>query len=125
MSTTKTTTSPPISHDHTPLGTRIEGTFENNRNAENAELFKCIIRKVFGVSDVIVAHHLVYVKVENRDGFDYQIVEEIPSADTMIFDHDVARALWGDQWQANLVSLALTPVEQRDDLLAALCRGVL
>lgn len=108
------------SKDFTPSGTRIEGTYENDRNAQASELFKAIIRKVYNVTDVIVAHHLVYVKVERRDGFDFQVVEEIPSADALIFDHEVAKCLWGDKWQDNLSLLALEPADTRDDLLAHL-----
>lgn len=107
--------------DFTIGGTRIEGTYENDRNAESSDLFKAIIRKVYNVKDVIVAHHLVYVTVENRDGFDYQIVQEVPSADALIFDHAVAKCLWPDAWQTNLTKLALEPIPTRDALLATLC----
>lgn len=110
------------SKDYTPTGVRIEGTYENDRNADSAELFKAIIRKCYEVHDVIIAHHLVYVKVERReDGFEYQIVQEVPSADALIFDHAVAKALWPERWQEHLTKLALEPVETRDQLLAKLC----
>lgn len=104
--------------DFTPTGIKIEGAYENDRNAENADLYKDIIREVYGVTDVIIAHHLVYVKEDKReDGFAYQIVEEIPSADAMIFDHDVAKRIWGWKWKDRLTELALEPVETRDELL--------
>lgn len=106
--------------DFTPGGVKIEGSYENDRNAANSDLFKAIIREVYGVQDVIIAHHLVYVRVETREGFDYQIVEEIPSADALIFDHDIARKLWGADWQGVLRQLACEPVETRDALLATL-----
>lgn len=110
-----------LDKDFTPTGIKIEGQYENDRNAVSAELFKCIIREVYSVKDVIIAHHLVYVREETRgDGFKYQIVEEIPSADALIFDHDVAKKLWGDQWQFNLSRLALEPCDTRDALLAQL-----
>lgn len=116
MTATTTTTA----KDYTPNGLRIEGSYENDRNADSADLFKAIIRECYNVTDVIIAHHLVYVKVEKRDGFDFQIVEEVPSADALIFDHDVAKRLWGDDWQNKLTRLALEPVETRDKLLATL-----
>lgn len=106
--------------DWTPGGTKIEGAYENDRNAESAELFKAIIRAAFGVQDVIVGHHLVYVTVERREGFEYQIVEEIPSADALIFDHEIAKRIWGDAWKAVLAALALEPCETRDKRLAEL-----
>ena len=108
------------SKDFTPTGVKIEGAYENDRNAENSALYKAIIREAYGVQDVIIAHHLVYVKVEMRDGFEYQIVEEVPSADTLIFDHDVAAKIWGPGFGKILVKLALEPIATRDALLAKL-----
>jgi hypothetical protein len=107
--------------DFTPTGVCIEGAYENDRNAESSDLFKSIIREAYGVQDVIIAHHLVYVTEETRsDGFKYQIVEEVPSADTLIFDHKVAEKLWGAGFKDVLVKLVLEPVETRDALLASL-----
>ena len=109
--------------DFTPGGVKLSGSYENDRNADYSDLYKAIIREAFGVQDVIIAHHLVYVVVEKRDGFDYQIVEEIPAADTLIFDHDIAKKIWGDSWQRVLVKLAMEPCETRDDLLASFYYG--
>lgn len=111
----------PTKTDFTPTGLKIEGSYENDRNAESAELFKAIIREAYGVTDVIIAHHLVYVKEEKRDdGFAYQVVEEVPSADAIIFDHEVAKKIWGPLYLGILQELALEPVETRDALLAKL-----
>lgn len=105
--------------DFTPTGIKIDGAYENDRNADSSELFKSIIREVYSCKDVIIAHHLVYVHEDKReDGFAYQIVEEIPSADSLIFDHDVAKKLWGTSWRDVLTSLALEPAKTRDKLLA-------
>lgn len=101
----------------TVTGLRVEGPYENTRNAVSRELFKAIIKEVYGVTDVIVAHHLTYVAVDKQDGFDYQVVEEIPSADTLIFDHEAAKKLWGANWRTTLQRLAMEPVETRDKLL--------
>lgn len=99
--------------DFTKGGLKLEGQYENDRNAESRELFKAIIREAYGVQDVIIAHHLTYVKDEG----DYEYVEEVPSADALIFDHDVARKLWGKQWKSILTRLALEPIATRDALL--------
>lgn len=107
--------------DFTPTGICLEGAYENDRNAESSDLFKSIIRESYGVKDVIIAHHLVYVREEVRaDGFTYSIVEEVPSADTLIFDHKVAEKIWGEGFRDVLVKLVLEPVETRDALLATL-----
>lgn len=103
--------------DYTETGMRLEGAYENDRNAEASDCFKAVIREAYGVQDVICAHHLVYVKEEtHKDGFKYQVVEEIPSADALIFDHDVARKIWGSEWRDKLMAFALEPVETRDAL---------
>lgn len=105
--------------DFTPTGLKLTGAWENDRNSENAPLFKAIIRECFHVQDVICGHHLVYVARDPRpDGFTYEIIEEIPSADALIFDHAVARKLWGEAHYLNaLARLAMEPVETRDILL--------
>lgn len=104
--------------DVTSTGLRVVGAWENDRNVENAKLYKSIIREVFGVTDVIIGHHLVYEVAEKRsDNFTYQIVEEIPSADALIFCHDVAKKLWGVQYKMILARLAIEPEASRDALL--------
>jgi hypothetical protein len=104
--------------DFTPTGIKISGAYENDRNADAADLLKAIIREAFGVTDVIIGHHLVYVTSEHRDGFEFQIVEEISSADTLIFDHDIARRIFGEGFKDVLAMLAQEPAETRDELLA-------
>jgi hypothetical protein len=104
--------------DFTPSGIKLEGPYENDRNGENADLYKAIIREAYGVTDVICGHHLVYqVEDKRADGFTYTFVEEVPSADTLIFDTDVAQRLWGDKWKSVLTILAVTPIAERDALL--------
>lgn len=59
-----------------------------------------------------------------RDGYQYQIVEEVPSADTLIFDHDIAIKIWGkDHYKEVLCKLASVPIEERDQLLHSLYYG--
>ena len=105
--------------DFTPNGTKIEGTYENDRNNEGSETFKTVIREVYNVTDVICGHHLIYEYREQRaDGFVYDVVQEIPSADALIFDTDVAAKIFGDDWKRILPILAVTPVGERDKLYA-------
>ena len=108
----------------TETGLRLEGTFENFRNSNNSDLFKEVLREAHGVQDVIIAHHIVYVIEEKRtDGFAYQIVEEIPSADCLLFDHDIAKKIWGADYIAVLQRLVAEPCETRDELFAHLYRN--
>jgi hypothetical protein len=103
--------------DFTPKGLKVEGPYENDRNTEYSQLYKDIIREAYGVTDVIIAHHLTYVVEENRDGFNWQVVQEIPSADTLIFDHIVAQKIWGKDYRQILTQLVLEPISSRDQLL--------
>lgn len=106
--------------DFTPTGLKIEAPFENHRNSNNAELFKAMIREAYGAGDVIVAHHLTYVVEDKRGEYTYEIVEEIPSADTLIFDHQAAVKIWGDGYRDILAGLAMLPTEARDAHLKAM-----
>lgn len=86
--------------------------YENNRNHHAKELYTAILREVFGTGEeVVIAHHLT---------FDGDNPDEIPSADTMIFDHDIARRIWGDGYLTVLAQLSAAPCDQRDALLAEL-----
>lgn len=116
-----TTETDPTLKDFTPTGLKLEGAYENDRNAKNRQLYADIIAEAYGADQSIIAHHLTYVAKEIRDGFEYQIVEEIPSADTLIFDHEVAKKIWGrSSWHGNLRNLVSLPVPQRDEYLAKL-----
>lgn len=109
--------------DFTPTGIKLEGQYETDRNTDNTELFTAILHEAYGEPDkafqAIVGHHIIFVRMDKReDGFTYTIVEEFPSADCLIFDHEVAKKIWGEaNWKLALEKLALEPVESRDKLL--------
>ena len=110
--------------DFTPGGMKINGAYENDRNADCCDLLKSIIREAYGVTDVIIGHHLVFVRTEKRtDGFTYQVVEEVPSLDALIFDHSVAQRIFGRSYLDVLQQLAVEPVATRDTLLERLYFG--
>lgn len=111
-------------NDYTSTGLKIEGNYENDRNSENSQLFKDIIREAYCVEDVIIGHHLIYEKRDKRDdNFTYEVVQEIPSADALIFDHAVAKIIWGKDWLSVLQQLVAEPIETRDKLLSELYYG--
>jgi hypothetical protein len=83
---------------------------ENERNARSADLFKAIIKEVYGADNIGIGHHLMFSVGPATD--------EQPSVDTLIFDHHVARKLWGNDWREVLTRLAQEPAETRDELLA-------
>ncbi len=108
--------------DFTSTGLKIEGAWENDRNQNSMDMFKSVVRECFNVQDVICGHHIVYEAHDLRaDGQVHHVIEEIPSADTLIFDHAVARKLWGETHYLNaLARLAMEPSETRDALLGAM-----
>lgn len=115
--------------DFTPTGLKIEGAYENDRNQDVNQLLRDILEEVFmpkGANrfDVIIGHHLCYSVEDIRpDEGSFFVVEEIPSIDTLIFNHDIAIKLWGDKFKLNLTLLALEPCATRDKLLGELYYG--
>lgn len=112
-----------LTNDMSPVGNKYEGQYENDRNEVYRELYSDIIREVYGVRDVIIGHHLVYQTteqlVDEKTGpYTHTFVQEIPSADALIFDHDVMRKLFGNRYLTMLSTLAMTPIERRDALLS-------
>lgn len=117
-----------LKKDFTPTGVEVVGTYENDRNSVYADLYKDIIREVYGVQDVICGHHLVYQTEEKlvdpvTGPYTHTFVQEIPSADWLIFDHKVAQKLWGENFKEILSRLACEPCTSRDALLAELYYG--
>lgn len=89
--------------------------WENARNHAARDLYRDILHAAFGTAEeVVIGHHLT---------FDGDEPDEIPSADTMIFDHDIARRLWGADYQHQLMLLVCEPCDTRDALLARLFYG--
>lgn len=100
-------------------GLRVVGSWENDRNAASRALFTEILKEAYGIDQSIIAHHLVYVKTVD----DYTVVEEIPSADALIFNHEIMRKLFGDGFLNVLQTLACEPCETRDAKLAEFYEG--
>lgn len=101
------------------IGIRSEGDCENKRNRAGADVFAAIIREAFNVEDVICGHHIIYEQAQKaNNGFVYHDPQEIPSADALIFNHDVARKIWGEaDYMSALKRLVCEPIETRDALL--------
>jgi hypothetical protein len=92
---------------------------ENERNVRNKDLYEAIVREAIPDVTVFAAgHHLMF---QTADGG----CNEFSSADTLIFNHDVAKKIWpdGDDYLIALKRLAFAPVETRDSLLHKLFYG--
>lgn len=87
-------------------------TYENNRNRRNVDLFEDMLRRAFGSkAETLIAHHLTY-----EDG---AVHGEVPSADTLIFCHEIMGRIFGERAIPIMRELASVPSEQRDALLSA------
>src|SRR6266404_628306 len=88
---------------------------ENNRNREHAQLFADMIKRAFGPDgvQVIIGHHLTFESEGNLE-----TENEIPSADTLMFCHDLMYRVFGGRAQYIMQELASVPTDQRDKLLA-------
>lgn len=97
---------------------------ENARNKKYAALYCEMIKKAFGEGaqcDVLIGHHLTFELDK-----DLNSENEIPSADCLMFDHDIMGKIFGDQALSIMSHLAGVPVQSRDEVLAAYfeCVGV-
>lgn len=93
---------------------------ENDRNTHRGGLFIDLIKAAFGVNEVVmVGHHFVFEPTESMQKLDLTKLNEIPSADTMMFDHDIMLAVFGPIAREIMPALAKLPVSSgaRDDLL--------
>lgn len=83
---------------------------ENARNREHAALFERIVKMAFGQdAAVLVGHHIGF-----EFAGDINTENEIPSADTMMFCHDLMKRIFGDAHLSIMSDLAKTPSEHRD-----------
>jgi hypothetical protein len=87
--------------------------YENARNKVNAELYVKLVKRAFGPdADVLIGHHLCF-----ELGGQINTENEIPSADTLIFDHDVMTTVFGDRALSIMNHLSTIPAESRDEVL--------
>jgi len=87
--------------------------YENARNKANAQLYVDLIQAAYGQCAVLIGHHLTFefhgdVGTEN----------EIPSADTLCFDHEVMGRVFGEDAPLIMRQMASVPAEARDKILS-------
>lgn len=91
--------------------------FENARNKAHAAVYADLMRRAFAGDDqascaVLIGHHLTF-----ELGGDLDTENEIPSADCLMFDHDIMYKVFGPNALSIMQHLATVPVEKRDDML--------
>lgn len=87
---------------------------ENARNKANAALYEDMLRLAYPGEEiaVLVGHHICFEFDKNLD-----TENEIPAADTLIFDHDLMLLVFGINYLTVIADLAQLPADKRDALL--------
>jgi hypothetical protein len=105
---------------HTLTGAPYYLQAENDRNTHNGMLYIQLIQRAFGADEVVmVGHHFVFEPKADMQALNLHTLNEIPSADTMLFDHDIMGAVFGNEARFVMAHLAMTPRGDRDTVLAA------
>lgn len=89
-------------------------SFEAGRNRTHAAMYERLVKAAYGGARVatMTGHHVAF----ELDG-NIATENEIPSADTLLFDHTIMRATFGAQAIFVMQRLAEEPAERRDALL--------
>jgi hypothetical protein len=88
--------------------------FENERNKRSAKLFADILVAAYGTDiDVLVGHHVTF-----EHHADIASENEIPSADTLLFCHELMGRVFGAAAPEIMADLVRLPAESRDARLA-------
>lgn len=93
---------------------------EKNRNWENRETYTRLMRLGLGCKrgKVVVSHHLVFQVDPGLPA------NEIPAADTLIFDHEIMGKVFGAGAISIMSHLASLPLETRDSQLKRYLDGL-
>ena|SRR5215471_18013464 len=90
---------------------------EGKRNRDNAMLYVTLITKAYGVQfEMFIGHHLAYKSQHDAK----TTLDEIPSADTLLFDHEIMTAVFGQRAIPIMQMLAAKPCGEREQLLETL-----
>lgn len=90
--------------------------WENERNVQHGPVFIELIRRAFAVDEVVmVGHHFVFEPKAAMQHLDLTKLNEIPSADTLLFDHEIMSEVFGPADAIDImVALARLPAAKRD-----------
>lgn len=98
--------------------------YELGRNKEHSDLYVKLLKKAIAKlspesrCEVLIGHHITFELGADGKELDIATENEIPSADCLMFDHDIMEAVFG-KWAVPLMqTLAAEPCSGRDKLLA-------
>lgn len=88
---------------------------EGRRNKQNAALYATLVCGSYGQSfEMFIGHHLAYKQKHEE----ITTLSEIPSADTLLFDHEIMIDVFDVRALDVMAQLARTPAVHREGLLA-------
>lgn len=89
---------------------------EGKRNRANADLFQALLCLAWGDGcTVITGHHVSFL----FDG-DLSTEDEVPSADTVLFDHHIMARVFPDDYRQIMQKLAPAPRYERENIVRKL-----
>ena len=92
--------------------------FENDRNTHHGQIFIDLIKRAFRTDEVVmVGHHFVFEPQEAMQKLDLTQLNEIPSADTLLFDHEIMTAVFGERAIPLMVEMAKVDCRARDEII--------
>jgi hypothetical protein len=77
-------------------------------------VYEELLQRAIQNCTVLVGHHLTFTEQGEEDG------NEIPSADTLLFDHDIMKAVFGNAYMTVMMLLARARTEDREMVLKGL-----
>lgn len=84
---------------------------EYERNLSAKLLYTALLKSAYGPDAVVMVSHHITVMLPDST------VHEIPSADTILFDHDIMRKAFGTRSLAIIGELSRVPANMREDEL--------
>ncbi len=89
---------------------------EGKRNRTNADLFQLMLCKAWGEGcQVITGHHISFL----FDG-DLETEDEVPSADCLLFDHEIMSTLFPKDYISIMATLAVLERYDRENYVRKL-----
>jgi len=89
---------------------------EGKRNRANADLFQTMLRMAWGSECMVITGHHVSFMFDN----DLATEDEVPSADCLLFDHDIMRCVFPADYRDVMVALAPLERYARENYVRAL-----
>lgn len=87
---------------------------EGHRNRQNAALYAALVCGAYGQSfEMFIGHHLAYKQKHEE----ITTLSEIPSADTLLFNHDIMIDIFDVRALDVMSQLARTPAAYREQVL--------